>query len=44
MKVTQICSGQPFTIEKTVEDVLFGEFVFIVAFLSDLFVDRIEML
>ena len=44
MKVTQICSGQPFTIEKTVEAVLFGEFVFVVAFLSDLFVDSTEML
>ena len=44
MKVTQICSGQPFTIEKTFEAVLFGEFVFIVAFLSDLFVDSTEIL
>ena len=44
MKVTQIYSGQPFTTEKTVEAVLFGEFVFIVAFRSDLFVDSTEML
>ena len=44
MKVTQICSGQPLTIEKNVEAVLFGEFVFVVAFLSDLFVDSTEML
>ena len=44
MKVTRICSGQPFTIEKAVEAVLFGEFVFIVAFRSDLFLDSTEML
>ena len=43
MKVTRINRGWFFPIEKAFKTVLFREFVFIVAFLSNFFVDDIEM-
>ena len=43
MQVTRIYSRWFFPIEKAVKTVLLGEFVFIVAFLSNYFVDDIEM-
>ena len=43
MKVTQTYRGWFFPIEKAAKTVLLGEFVFIVAFLSNFFVDDIEM-
>ena len=43
MKVTWIYTGWFFPIEKAVKTILLGEFVFIVAFLSNFFVDDIEM-
>ena len=43
MKVTRIYKRWFFSIEKAVKTVLLGEFVFIVAFLSNIFVDDNEM-
>ena len=43
MKVTQLYRGWFFPIEKAVQTALLGEFIFIVAFLSNIFVDDIEM-
>ena len=43
MKVTRIYRGSFFPIEKAVKTVLLGEFVFIVTFLSNFFVNNIEI-
>ena len=43
MKVTRIYGGCFFPIEKAIKTVLLGEIFFIIAFLSNFFVDDIEM-
>ena len=43
MKVTQIYRGWFFPVEKAVKTVLIGDFFFIIAFLSNFFVDYIKM-
>ena len=43
MKVIRVYTGWFFPIEQTVKTILFGEFVFIVAFTSNYFVEDSEM-
>ena len=43
MKVIRVYTGWFSSIEKAVKTILFGEFVFIVAFISNYFVEYSEM-